>query len=253
MYQPGSMIGINAKQSKPKLTSVPKKTQYAILADTYFLPPVRSTGLSKKYLDKVEQGSVFRVQNSEIQMFLAGLKPSHMTRAAFTSKSVAYSKIDRLLRECGEPGLGFEEGLLPDGDWLYKVARFVDRANLAELFTTALPVPKPLDCDSAKIEACKRAVEQDLLIDSRLDDLECVQEVVAALQASQQRFMSRKIELEYLMVYGKQLTSQVEEDKREMEQRLVEATMTVYCAGEGKRPGEVLQEDSSKLQEVHKR
>jgi hypothetical protein len=247
------MIGINAKQSKPTLRSVSKKTQYAILADTYFLPPVRSTGLSKKYLDMVEQGSVFRVQNSEIQMFLAGLKPSHMTRAPFTSKSVAYSKINRLLLECGEPGLGFEEGLLRNGEWLYKVARYVDRGNLAELFTTSLAVVKPLHCDSAKIEASKRVVEHDLLIDSRLDDLECVQEVVAAFQASQQRLVSRKIELEYLMVYGKQLTTQVEEDKRHMEQKLVEATMTVFCAGEGKRPGEVLQEDSSKLQEVHKR
>jgi hypothetical protein len=42
-------------------------------------------------------------------MFLAGLKPSHMTRAAYTSKSVAYSKIDWLLLKCGESRLGFEE------------------------------------------------------------------------------------------------------------------------------------------------
>lgn len=247
------MIGTKHKQSKPRPASATKKAQYAKLADTYFLPPERSTGLSKKYLDKVEQGMVFRVETSEIQMFLAGLKPSQLTRAAFTSKSLAYSKVDRLLQECGLPGLGFEEGLLPDGDWLYKVARFVDRANLGELFTAALPVPKPLACDSAKIEACKRAIEQDLLIDSRLDVVESVQEAVAALQASQQRYVSRKVELGYLMVYGKELATQVQEDKRDMEQRLAEATMTVYCAGEDKRPGEVLKENDPKLQELHKR
>jgi hypothetical protein len=52
-----------------------------------------------------------------------------------------------------------------------------------------------------------------LLIDSQLDHLDYVQKVMATLQVSQQRFVSRTNDLEYLFVYGKQMASQVEQTR----------------------------------------
>ena len=58
-----------------------KKTFYTQLSELYFLPPRDSTGVTQHYLDKVKQGSVFRVELKEINRFLAELIPRQLKRS----------------------------------------------------------------------------------------------------------------------------------------------------------------------------
>ena len=51
-----------------------------------------------------------------LNKFLAELKPNQVRKPLFTCKFEAYSKLDRLLRDLGKPGLGFDTGLVPDGE-----------------------------------------------------------------------------------------------------------------------------------------
>lgn len=243
----------NSNMTQVRSDSVSKKALYLELASKYFLPPKDSKGVSVKYLKKVQAGLVFRVETMELNKFLAGLVLSQTVKTPFTSKFLAYSKIDRLLLESGRPGLGFEQGIMPDGEWLYRVARFVDRGNLAEIFESPVPLYPQLECDSSKIKAAKKAMERDLLTDSGVDKAETVQDSVAALKASWQKYVGRKAELENLLFYGKQLTRQVEADKREVEQLLIATTLAVYSVGMHQKPEEVLLETDPKLQELHKR
>lgn len=148
----------------------------------------------------MQAGLVFRVEILELSKFLAGLAPNQLVKASFTCKWEVYTKIDRLLQEQGLPGLGFERGLTPDGDWLYKVARWVDPFNVCCLFRVALRQITKGDTDSYRIELGKRAIEHDMLITSRLDEVEEVRAAVEELQLCHQRFSSRNAELNHLMV-----------------------------------------------------
>ena len=101
---------ITSKQS----STVSKKKLHASLSQTYFLPPVWSTGVNRVYLDKLEAGQVFRVETRVLDSFLADLRPSQLAKASFTCKFIIYTRLDRLLAELGKLHLGFDEGLIPD-------------------------------------------------------------------------------------------------------------------------------------------
>ena len=250
------MILIRDKKTnyeKPATNTITKKAMYSRLSETYYLPPLLSTGVNKKYLGKVQEGNVFRVEIIVLNKFLAELKPNQVRKSLFTCKFQAYSKVDRLLREIGKPGLGFDKGLVPDGEWLYKVARFIDPWNVCLLFKAFLqPVPKT-NIDSFMIELAKRGIENDLLISSGLDEDKEVREAIRELELSHHRFASRKAELDNMVIYGRQLTKQVEEDKSEMMMKLTSTTLLVYCRGE-RVSGEVaMSRVDPKEQELYQR
>lgn len=251
------MIPISFTKTDNQLSSsepqVKKKALYSQLAATYYLPPKNSKGVSQKYLEKVKEGSVFRVEIIELNKFLSDLKPNQLLKADFTCRYQAYYKIDRLLQEMSKPGLGFEPNLIPDGDWLYRVARFVDPSNVCGLFQVSLSAVPTTDQASFRIELGKRAVEHNLLICSRLDELKEVRAAIRELELSHQRFRSRKAELSHLSDYGRQLTEQVEEDKREMERNLTNTTVLVYSRGMKVSSQEAIETTDSKRQEICER
>jgi hypothetical protein len=71
-------------------------------------------------------------------------------------------------------------------------------------------------------------MENDLFISSGLDEDKEVREAIRELELSHQRFVSRKAELDNLVIYGRQLTQQVEYDKSEMMMKLISTTLLVY-------------------------
>ena len=153
----------------------------------------------------------------------------------------------------GNPGLGFDQGLVPDGEWLYKVARFIDPWNVFLLFKAYLqPVPKT-HVDSFKIELAKRDIENDLFISSGLDDNKEVRATIREFELSHNRFGSRKAELDNLVIYGRQLTKQVEEDKKEMEMKLANTSLLVYCTGEKVSGKVAMTRADPKEQELYQR
>jgi hypothetical protein len=228
-----------------------KKALYGRLAETFSLPPRDSKGVTVRWLKSVEEGTVFRVGVVELNKFLAGLVPSQLRKAAFTCKYVAHKKVDRLLAEMGKPGLGFEAGIVPDGTWLYKVARFVDPANVCGVFQVSLTQVPTVQVDSFRVELAKRAVETLVIKSSGLDRQAEVKTALDELAVLQKRQASRQAELDCLVVRGRQLEREVEEGNRAVQVRLMTATVLVYAAGEKKRPEEAMEGDEEKKREIH--
>ena len=88
------MILIRVKKTnyeKPFSTNtITKKAMYSRLAETYYLPPLLSTGVNRKYLEKVQEGKVFRVEIIVLNKFLAELKPNQVRKSLFKCKFQAY-------------------------------------------------------------------------------------------------------------------------------------------------------------------
>jgi hypothetical protein len=228
-----------------------KKALYARLADLFSLPPRDSKGVTLKYLERVEEGTVFRVEIIELNKFLAGLRPSQLRKAGFTCKYVALKKMDRLLAELGKPGLGFEPGIIPDGTWLYKIARFIDPANVCGIFEVALEEIPRTQVDSFKVELAKRAAEDYLITSSGLNKATGVKAALEELTLLHRRQGSRQAELDSLIEHGRRLEVEVRESERLLQARLVSATVLVQAAGEKKSPEEAMEENEGKRKEIH--
>jgi hypothetical protein len=228
-----------------------KKTLYSVLADEYFLPPRESRGVTKAYLDKVKDGMVFKVETLTLNRFLAELRPSHLKRSVYTCKFEAYSKIDKLLVEREALRLGFEEGQIPDGTWLYKVARYLDQANLCGLFEVALHPAGEGQTDSEWLYRAQRQAEKVLLTETGLGKRPEIKTCLTDLQQTYKRLISRQAELANLTIYGKLLEKQVETDRESMERQLASTSLVVYQAGKKVSVEEALQSRDDEKQGVH--
>ena len=227
-----------------------KKILYSTLTDQYFLPPRDSRGVNKAYLDKVKAGTVFRVGILTIKRFLAELRPSQLKRSVYTCKFEAYSKIDRLLKERNIPGLGFEEGHIPDGTWLYQIARYLDKANLCGLFQMPLEPVGEGDTDTERVYKAKRQAERVLLIDTNLGKRPGIKTCLDDLQQTHKRLISRQAELASITVYAGLLQEQVERDQQNVERQLACTSLVVYQAGKKVSVEEALQTIDTQKQEV---
>jgi len=209
-----------------------KKILYSQLSELYFLPPRDSTGVTKDYLDKVKAGTVFRVGLLELNKFLAELRPSQLKRALHTCKFEAYVKIDRLLAERRCPRLGFEEGQVPDGTWLYKVARYFDRANFCGLFNMPLvPPEREGQTNTDRLYHAQREAERCLLVDTGLGKRAEIKTCIEALQQVRKRLISRQAEHANLVVHVGVLEGHIQEDKQTSLRLLASTSVLVYQVG----------------------
>ena len=244
---PGSGLNLG----KPQFKLGEKKTLYSELSELYFLPPRDSTGVTKYYLDQVKQGRVFRVDLKEMNRFLAELRPSQFKRSLYTCKFEAYTKIDKLLIEREVPRLGFEEGQVPDGTWLYKVARYLDRVNLCGLFQMGLHPVGEGQTNTERVHKAQRQAEKVLLIDTNLGKRPELKSCLEDLQQTHKRFISRQAELANITFYAELLQKQVERDRQSVETQLANSSLVVYQAGKRVSVEEALQTMDKEKQEVH--
>ena len=223
--------------------TVSKNSLYKQLVETYFLPPRDSKGVNLKYLKKVKEGSVFRVNTIELKRYMADLRPSDVKKANYTHKTEAYKKINILLKEIKQNQLGFEKGIIPDGTWLYQVSRFIDPWNVCNLFKVSLTDPLITHFDSGKILLAKHNAKKYLLLSSNLLSHKEVKTEVKELTECHKKLVSKEIELENIRKYGEELIKSIEENKRILNNRLTECTLVILAAGDKKSLEEVMREE----------
>lgn len=207
-------------QADPQPRTSVKKPLYTRLAQEWYLPPMKSTGVTLEYLRKVDANQVFRVGVVELNRFLAECRPSQLRRLPFVDKELAYAKVNRLLLEHGPVGLGFEQGSWPDGEWLYRVGRFVDPGNVCQLFEEAAGELPDTQADSVRLELGKRRVQEELEAELGLRARPEVQQAIAELRIDKQRTKSREIEINGLVLYGQKLERLLEEDRMKVDRSL---------------------------------
>ena len=122
--------------------SLSKNELYDLVSADYMLPPSHSKGVTREYLLDVKDKRVFRVSNMEHKQFEFNLQKIHQKKVGIVNNSLLVKKLNILLKDRGEVPLGFTEFNLPEQNWLYKVARYIDQTNLLEFFEAA-PCPEP--------------------------------------------------------------------------------------------------------------
>lgn len=111
------------------------KTQlYDNLSEEWLLPPKESKGVNRAYLVNVFRENVYRVPIMEFKRFEVELTPLQMKRNNLVNLTYIMRKLNSLLQERNNMPLGFDDFVVPDENWLVKVARWADRANLLEFF-----------------------------------------------------------------------------------------------------------------------
>lgn len=126
-----------------------KNEVYDLVAEEYFLPPSASRGVTREYLLKVRQGEVFGVSNTNMKNFEFKLTKGQLRKSLMISNPVLVRKLNLLLESRGQKPLGFDEFNVPEQNWLYKVARYIDRTNLLEFFEDSVEFePAPGDKSS---------------------------------------------------------------------------------------------------------
>ena len=123
-----------------------KNELYDLVASEYFLPPSASKGVTREYLLNVRKGSVFRVTNTSWKTFDFKLTKEHHRKSFMINNPILVRKLNLLLQSKGEKPLGFDEFNVPEQNWLYKVARYIDRTNLLEFFD------EPVDHEAAPLD-----------------------------------------------------------------------------------------------------
>ena len=134
----------------PETLKLQKNELYDLVASEFLLPPCTSKGVTREYLLKVRRGEVFRVTNQEWKTFEYKLEKKHHRKSMLVNNPILVRKINLLLKSEGRLDLGFDEFNVPEQNWLYKVARYIDRTNLLEFFEEPVErEPAPMHNSSA--------------------------------------------------------------------------------------------------------
>lgn len=129
------------------------KTQlYDLLKSKYILPDRESRGVSRQYLVAVYEGLVMRVERGVLLSFEANLDLSHLVKAGPVSISTVLRKLDTLQYQISARPLGFPDSGLPDEEWLWRIARYLDTNNILGLFRKKFMA---VHCPTFSCHVCK--------------------------------------------------------------------------------------------------
>jgi len=198
------------------------------LQEHYYLPPLASKGVTKAYLQKAMAKSVLLVDRQRMARFLADLAPSQLAKVEFCSKIEMYTKLEKLLAEQKLKPLGFADGVIPDGAWLQHIVRFIDPQNLCGMFRTSLKPVVRSDTYSEKLYQVQTKVVRNLLGQSDLGKRSPVKRCIEELHRSYRKAVSRLATHAAVTRYKEKLEKQHDEDGRELDQMLENATAIVH-------------------------
>lgn len=144
MFKKDNLEGLDTK-------NLQKNELYELVSADFMLPPSNARGITREYLLAVKEGSVFRVTHIDYKNFEFALNKSQTKKVGIINNALLVRKLNILLKEKGQRELGYTEYDLPEQNWLYKVARFIDRTNILEFFETPASPEPALDENSSLI------------------------------------------------------------------------------------------------------
>ncbi len=209
-----------------------KKALYKMLSAMYLLPEEDSKGVNRRYLANVYMDVVYRIDLMTYKRFEVELTAAQVKKAPFLSSADVFAKIERLLVEAQLNELGFILGLYPEDTWLYKVARYLDKANVAGIFILALPLgPDDVQSYSSQMVTAKRTAETYLIGAQR--DTPIVFQSVKCLWESHKREVARRVEIAQLTRELGIANNKLVAESAAVQANLVKAALIVYTSGTG--------------------
>jgi hypothetical protein len=217
----------SSSDQKPNI--VPNKYKlYMQLQEDFYLPPLRSKGVTKIYLQQAIDRSVFLVDRQRMARFLADLPPSKLAKVEHSSKLEIFLKLQTILAERKLKPLGFAEGVIPDGTWLLHVARFIDEENMSCIFRMDLKKVLDSKTNSERVHLLQVKVAKELLEDTGLGKRSPVKRCIEELHRSYRKVMGRECRLIGVNQYKLKLERQLQEEHRELGQILENSTVIMH-------------------------
>lgn len=215
------------------IRNLKKKAIYKLLAETWMLPEENSKGVHRRYLVAVYRAEVLRIHAMEFKRFEVELTPAQLKKTPFISSGDVFAKIGRLLTEMGQPPLGFEVGLFPEDTWLYKVVRFIDRANATGVYLQpAPPRAQPgMEPVSNQMIRAKRHAETYLV--GNIINQPVVFNSLKTLWDSHKKEISRMREVEQLERELAAARAKLIHERPLVQSSLARAALVVFTAGTG--------------------
>jgi hypothetical protein len=236
-----------------ELRGISKNKVYDLLAERYCLPERESRAITRDYLLRVHSGKVLRIGLNEMGLFKAKITPKLMKRAKYVNGADAAAKLNSLLKERGEPELGFTREAMPDNDWLFHVARFLDPSNTAGLFQRPLQLPNDSKWNSEKVLLAQKAAEETLLISNGLLGKRYLTDSLQEMSAADRSLSCKKRQLSRLGESIRKLTQKVQEEETQVEIMLSvasEAVLRELTGSEEERAGEEGRKKMKRVKEV---
>jgi len=152
-FQPELLGDLPQPDESLETRNLEKKELYDMVSSIWCVPPYSSKGVTRVYLLAVHNSRVFRVNANELKRFEVDITKDTQKKIGTINNALLVKKLNILLAERNQPGLGFDEFEIPESTWLYRVARYIDQTNLLEIFERPVRPEPPLSNHS---KACSR-------------------------------------------------------------------------------------------------
>jgi len=215
------------------IRSLTKGQLYSLLSNQYYLPDKKTKGINRPYLVTVYTNEVFRVQIMDLKRFEVELTPGQLKRAPFVNLADLYSKLNNILTEMNRRPLGFMIGVIPESEWLLRVARYIDQQNITCAFMDVVPNAPQLDTDSQRMVTAKRNAEHYLLGQNEMLRNPKVYSDVKEVWDSQKRLTCRRRELVDHQAICVSLQDKIAAEESNVNSAILRASLTVFAVGNG--------------------
>jgi len=141
------------------------------------------------------------------------------------------AKVEVHLVENDLPPLGYAPHIMPEEQWLTKVARYLDRTNSSAIFLYPIPNAPAPNTLTQRMMRAKAACKEHLFGDPRIRNDKDVIADVESLWQAQKKFVNRRREVEALQAHLDACTAKLNRQNNIVSACLSRAAMTVYKLG----------------------
>lgn len=206
-----------------------KKDIHARLSEEWFLPDKNCRGVTRQYLIGVYRDTYFRLGLFDMQRFLAELNKDALKRVPYENSADIKAKVEVQLAEQGFRPLGYAPHIIPEEDWLVKVARYLDQTNNCAIFLHALDGGVTPNTVTQQMKRAKTNCQTFLL--GNLRSNRDVVEDIEHLWQAQKRFVNRMREVAALQAHLAESNAKLAQLGNQVNASLLRAATTVYKAG----------------------
>ena len=141
----------NREHEPQQYRSLSRKVIYENSMTGRLMPEFNSRIIKRHWLIGVEEGIYYSLNRVQILQFEALLTFEDKVRNSDLSICTVVEKIDQYLQHTGQLPLGYDDNCFPDEDYIFRLARYVDPANILRIFRRAVPGAPPANGAMARL------------------------------------------------------------------------------------------------------
>lgn len=107
---------------------------YEMIGREFYLPNKECRCITRTYLIRVHQGTVFRISHQALLNFEVNISPEEKAKSMNFNIGMLRDKASALLELLGQREFGFDRNQNPEEGWFCRILRFIDQFNILNAF-----------------------------------------------------------------------------------------------------------------------